>query len=581
MPLILKSCDQNGNDSKNRLMLVYASGFTQTAESIQEIFKRVSRGGPANDCYEKIITNCAIAFLEQFSAEIKHLSPEYQRIAQQRLDFAGWTTDKLWSELFSFSSGVAGKYVNEFDFTYGEYIIKELATRPDLSLEEIFNSLNRKFPEGYNGYDDVYLSVLAGELRLKEAIPFLLDNVRIDGDLICEIAVDALAKIGTEEVVREVRECFLKEPWHFRLFAQDVLGRIKLPACEEALIEILPWEEEIDIATALADCLCRLLSVKGIPMVKKFIDEGYERSLLSLEESLYINCIINGIDMPELKKWKQAIEEEEKRISPVDSIFMDKKELADECGPVSADTWIGQKPIVSGPKIGRNEPCPCGSGKKYKKCCMNLIADQPADIDDKTIRKIDKLIQQGYSRLWEDNDSCGACFRWLSAWEELKRVITSRKIADVAALHRLIPCQEFISNWCQDLEMELGNAGIDDLSYMERRIAYTREFVQLLPASDKLIIQNMRRATAESYYDLGDKENGEITFRKLIEDYPDWAWGYIGWGDMFWLSGTSKTSPDYKRARSIYESGLESCVDEVSVIKERLQDLAEKEHEGD
>ena len=22
-------------------------------------------------------------------------------------------------------------------------------------------------------------------------------------------------------------------------------------------------------------------------------------------------------------------------------------------------------------KIGRNEPCPCGSGKKYKHCCLN------------------------------------------------------------------------------------------------------------------------------------------------------------------------------------------------------------------
>ena len=21
-------------------------------------------------------------------------------------------------------------------------------------------------------------------------------------------------------------------------------------------------------------------------------------------------------------------------------------------------------------KVGRNDPCPCGSGKKYKKCCM-------------------------------------------------------------------------------------------------------------------------------------------------------------------------------------------------------------------
>jgi uncharacterized protein YecA (UPF0149 family) len=22
-------------------------------------------------------------------------------------------------------------------------------------------------------------------------------------------------------------------------------------------------------------------------------------------------------------------------------------------------------------KLGRNDPCPCGSGKKYKKCCLN------------------------------------------------------------------------------------------------------------------------------------------------------------------------------------------------------------------
>jgi preprotein translocase subunit SecA len=28
-----------------------------------------------------------------------------------------------------------------------------------------------------------------------------------------------------------------------------------------------------------------------------------------------------------------------------------------------------QKPIRSGPKVGRNDPCPCGSGKKYKQCC--------------------------------------------------------------------------------------------------------------------------------------------------------------------------------------------------------------------
>lgn len=28
-----------------------------------------------------------------------------------------------------------------------------------------------------------------------------------------------------------------------------------------------------------------------------------------------------------------------------------------------------QKTVVAEKKVGRNDPCPCGSGKKYKKCC--------------------------------------------------------------------------------------------------------------------------------------------------------------------------------------------------------------------
>jgi uncharacterized protein YecA (UPF0149 family) len=30
---------------------------------------------------------------------------------------------------------------------------------------------------------------------------------------------------------------------------------------------------------------------------------------------------------------------------------------------------LNKTTVVSGKKTGRNEPCPCGSGKKYKKCC--------------------------------------------------------------------------------------------------------------------------------------------------------------------------------------------------------------------
>ena len=32
-------------------------------------------------------------------------------------------------------------------------------------------------------------------------------------------------------------------------------------------------------------------------------------------------------------------------------------------------TDTANKTVRKGKKVGRNDPCPCGSGKKYKKCC--------------------------------------------------------------------------------------------------------------------------------------------------------------------------------------------------------------------
>jgi uncharacterized protein YecA (UPF0149 family) len=30
----------------------------------------------------------------------------------------------------------------------------------------------------------------------------------------------------------------------------------------------------------------------------------------------------------------------------------------------------GETFVRTSPKVGRNDPCPCGSGKKHKKCCL-------------------------------------------------------------------------------------------------------------------------------------------------------------------------------------------------------------------
>jgi preprotein translocase subunit SecA len=33
---------------------------------------------------------------------------------------------------------------------------------------------------------------------------------------------------------------------------------------------------------------------------------------------------------------------------------------------------LGPELTVTEPKVGRNQPCPCGSGKKYKHCCGKI-----------------------------------------------------------------------------------------------------------------------------------------------------------------------------------------------------------------
>ena len=48
-----------------------------------------------------------------------------------------------------------------------------------------------------------------------------------------------------------------------------------------------------------------------------------------------------------------------------------REKVAKETGTTSADKpTVRQQPVRRDKKVGPNDPCPCGSGKKYKKCCM-------------------------------------------------------------------------------------------------------------------------------------------------------------------------------------------------------------------
>ncbi|MEI1255269.1 SEC-C metal-binding domain-containing protein [Blautia sp. JLR.GB0024] len=80
------------------------------------------------------------------------------------------------------------------------------------------------------------------------------------------------------------------------------------------------------------------------------MDENTEVNLGFDNEMLYKNMVDAKADwLYELPQWDEIFTEEQKK-----ELYKEQKKSGT---------------VVKGPKIGRNDPCPCGSGKKYKHCC--------------------------------------------------------------------------------------------------------------------------------------------------------------------------------------------------------------------
>ena len=80
------------------------------------------------------------------------------------------------------------------------------------------------------------------------------------------------------------------------------------------------------------------------------MDENTHVTLGFDKELLYKNMVGAGADwLYELEEWNAIFDEEKRK-----ALYKEQK---------SSTT------IVKGDKVYPNDPCPCGSGKKYKKCC--------------------------------------------------------------------------------------------------------------------------------------------------------------------------------------------------------------------
>ena len=171
--------------------------------------------------------------------------------------------------------------------------------------------------------------------------------------------------------------------------------------------------------------------------------------------------------------------------------------------------------------------------------------------DRPSLEMIDDRMQEGYERL-KGRSSSDTCRIWLNVWKDVVNLAKAQHAETIYDFDEIFIGTQSVFNWVQDLKMELGNAGNEDRGFFHERIKFCNEFFSVFPGEDSRINENMRRALAESFFNIGQEEKADSLFEKWLQDDPRWGWGWIGWSNCYSFDDRK----DYARAEKLLNQAL-------------------------
>ena len=375
LELVLDGCEMYG-EGNNLLVLGRGDRFYFSEENFLRVLNRFEGIDEIGHLirYSSIVSNAPYEWLIEYEDVIRQKSKLTEQHAQKinnRLEMADYTPGQAWDALqqYNLECEESDTNVMDVDRALVDCLIDLLAVADEPSDGEICTWLS----EDAFRYQflEFWLIDLAGLRGMEGAVPILVDKLKEDADYLRERVNEALARIGNIEAVDLVEDTFAEDEWHVRLCSTSVPMRIKIKRSESFFLKQLEREQDSSIRTLLCDGLCRLYSKRGLDVVRNEIRNGYDTSMLSLEDMLLDTTEVLDIELPEAEKWQVARKERE-RLQKLRreefSAFVDKNEKVLRNLKKSKE---GKKPQrrISGEEVGRNAPCPCGSGRKYKKCC--------------------------------------------------------------------------------------------------------------------------------------------------------------------------------------------------------------------
>lgn len=194
----------------------------------------------------------------------------------------------------------------------------------------------------------------------------------------------------------------------------------------------------------------------------------------------------------------------------------------------------------------------CENDEDWLWICLEVLWERWAPAQP-SFEMIDELMQDGYDELGNE-DQEKACDMWLKVWKWILKIMDERNLKNLDDFDDKFRGTQSVWNWVQDLEMELGNAGCENLYYLKARIEFTGEYIKRFSHEDKNVLRNMKRAFAESHFRLGESKTAGSLFEEWLEQDPRWGWGWIGYSDYHWLD--SEEGQDFEKGEEILKRGL-------------------------
>lgn len=356
-------------------------------QDVDEAIERIREGGHMDDVIS------AVRWLRRHREES---TPQLMQILKDAATFRDDETDDEW--LQSDAHDIAAVLLTEFEYTDALPVILEGVCHPD--------------PEVVNRFSDLierYLDQIAGRLATHpDEIRKLVEDPNVDEEVRAELLDGIYWMIIEGKLSRESAIEYLRSWMNQAIENSDVAVTTTIVG---VLLDLEAKEAEDDIRRAFGqDC------IDEYRFSEEELDEWIEEKDVDFREELENRRRFRRIEnsVIEARSWQAERDDESDEYDPEDF----DEEDSDEFGFGERDPFLlppgldiddaiefvkglesshqmrlserarQQNPDydydydppavetirTADSKVGRNEPCPCGSGKKYKKCCLKADA---------------------------------------------------------------------------------------------------------------------------------------------------------------------------------------------------------------